>query len=64
MRFQRLVVEYLSVHAPPLLTLYNSVSRMVITVAGKSVRMWSAVDGTLVHEFKEVTDSVRLNDVM
>lgn len=60
MRFQRLTIQKLSVYSPPVLSLFNSVFLTIFTIAGTTIRIWSAVDGGLVSEFKQVTETVGL----
>jgi hypothetical protein len=59
MRFQRLTIQKLSVYSPPVLSLFNSVFLTIFTISGTTIRIWSAVDGAIVSEFKQVTETVR-----
>ncbi len=59
MKLARFTMEMKTKFEVPVCALYNSVFRTIITVAGRSVRMWSAVDGSIVKEFKLIASSVR-----
>jgi hypothetical protein len=59
MKMSRFCLEMRTKFEVPVCSLYNSVFRTIITVAGRSIRMWSAVDGSIVKEFKLISSSVR-----
>ena len=59
MKMSRFTLEMRTKYEVPVCSLYNSVFRTIITIAGRSIRMWSALDGTIVKEFKLISSSVR-----
>jgi hypothetical protein len=58
MKMSRFSLEMQVRYELPVCTLYNSVFRSIITISGRSIRMWSAVDGSITKEFKLIASSV------
>lgn len=57
MKMSRFSLEMQVRYEVPVCTLYNSVFRSIITISGRSIRMWSAVDGSITKEFKLIASS-------